>query len=163
MDLVVFDQKIFEVPHGIFLFCLGGQLSLCISLARSVESRIFDRLIRTICEKKWPQDSLTVYKTYPNENVWLETTSQIMHSLHDNSRSRILFSFVMFFTTLLMLVIIVSPITIGMYYIYDWKVQISTGWIDFQYYLVLASTCLSLLWFINYVAVHMTDHDDTVA
>ncbi|WP_168727379.1 hypothetical protein [Sphingomonas sp. CCH10-B3] len=160
MDLVIFDQKVFEVPHGLFFFCLGSQLSLCISFAKNVDARVFDRLMRSICDHQWHHDSLAVYRTIPNEHAWLETSSQIMHALPSNIISRNIFIFVMILTSLLGLIIMFSPVAAGLYIIVDWKLQITNGWIDLQYYLVLTSTCLSLAWFVNYVAVHLTDHDD---
>jgi hypothetical protein len=161
-DLVLFGQKIFEVPYGVFLFCLASQVAMCLSLVRSSDARVFDRYMMAVIEKRWPESASIIYSTYPNEGAWLETTNKAIHSLKESGWSRALYSFSIIPTLILIITMILSPLLSGIYYLIDWEQQIVSGRVDLQYYAVSASTSFASLWLLNYILVHTRDHDDYV-
>lgn len=101
-----------------------------------------------------------LYRTYPNESMWLESTNQAIHALKLHGKTRAFYSVTIIPTLLFGAALLLSPIIAGIYYLFDWKDQIVSGWIDFQYYVVLGSTILTIVWFINYTLMHKIDHDD---
>jgi hypothetical protein len=158
-DLVIFDQKIFEVPYGILIFCMASQLCLCLSTARLADARIYDRYLKAVCQNAWPGQADTMYKLVPDENSWLNATSDSIDALESRPLLSAIYNFAMLPSLLLGLVLFVSPILAGLYYLYDWIEQIKTGNISLQYYSVLASTSVTFLWVVLYLCLYFADSD----
>jgi len=159
-DLVLFDQKIFQVPYGIFLFCVAAQLMSCMSVARSSDARVFDRYLKAVCEHEWPEQATIMYRLIPNESSWTSATSESVHSLEHNHITRLVFTIAMLPSIILAMVILFGPIMAGVYYLVDWKNEIQTGDINIQYYGVLFFTIVAAFWSIMYLFLHFSDTDE---
>lgn len=151
---MLFDQKVFEVPYGLFFFLLAAQLASNLSTIRSADARSFDRLLKAICDQAWPSQSEIAHRTFPNDHQWFEPTGYTLGLIRGAGFWKLLFSLVTLVTMLVGLLIIISPIISGLYYLFDWHDQIVSGDINLQYYVVLASTILTIAWFINYFILH---------
>lgn len=159
-DIVIFDQKIFAVPYGMFLFCILSQLSMTAGNIRLSDARVFDRLMKGICDTAWPDRSQAIFKTYPNQGIWLDAASSTFSSMKDRTLSRIFFTIFQIPLVLVSLGVLTSPILIGCYFLYDWKREIGTGAVNLQFYSVMTSTALALVWFVNYMLIHVADSDE---
>ena len=145
-DLVIFSQKVLEVPYGTFVFCVVAQFSLCAAAVAMADSRVFDRYLRAACALKWPQkNSFFLYKSIPNDSSWLDASLFALSDLKGVKNQTIIVSISLVVFALLLSGVILAPIMGGVFYLYDWKNQIVSGWIDLQYSVVLISTVVTLL------------------
>lgn len=156
-DLTIFGQKVFEVPYGVFVFCVVSQALMCFALARFLDARVLDRLIRGVCDRQWPQQSWLIYQTFPN--AWLDPSVNAINSLKENPRHRALLSLLMVVSSLSASVVIGGAVASGAYFLYDWKAQIQAGWVDLQYYVVVATSILTILWLIGVAVFFFVDDD----
>lgn len=156
-DVTLFDQKIFEVPYGIFIFCILAQLASCMYFLRSLDATVYDRFILAVCEKAWPEKSAAIYRTYPNSHSWLEPSADLMEAFGDVSVRGCLHALTLMPIMLLVLTALASPTAAGVYYLWNWKELITSGWINLQYYSVLISTIAAFLVLINGASLTYAD------
>jgi hypothetical protein len=159
-DIVIMDQKVFEVPYGVFIFCICSLFAFCLSCIRSSDARVYDRYLMGICDKAWPTQAQSMYQTIPNDDIWLAPSSESIHALTENSFSKSLFVCFSIPTYLAGFFILLLPILSGFYFLIKWKELISLGNIHVQYYSVLFFTIISCMWFINGILIHVVDNDD---
>jgi len=159
VDLVLFDQKIFEVPYGICFFCIIAQISFCMNCIRSLDARIYDRYLKRACELKWPVMSDDVYQTFPNQAAWSEGAIGALSRIKNRDVAKGCLSVLMLPSLLLILTMLLAPTAAGLYYLIDWQRQISTGNIAIQYYSVMFSTTITIIWFAQYCAIHGMDQE----
>ncbi|UVO54901.1 hypothetical protein [Sphingomonas sp. SUN039] len=162
IDLVLFDQKVFELPYGLFLFCVASQLSFCIACVRFLDQRVFDRYLRAICDREWGDRSEFMYRTLKGGQEWSTTTQ----SLIDRPSVSIYFRTVYFLSMasmgLIYLAIFLMPIISGGYFIYDYDNQISGRYPELQYWSVIATTILSAIVMVVSLAFYNLDNDEVL-
>jgi hypothetical protein len=160
IDIVLADQKIFELPYGLFIFCIVSQISYSLSLIISFESRVFDRMIRGICDKKWPDTSELVYRTFPNEGLWFDTTSHAVRKLDGAYGTKTLFWLASFIALAIATTIFLMPLILGVYFLCNSTDFIKSGHKEIQYYSVAISTTVCALWTIFGISIFLIDEDD---
>lgn len=158
-DLVLFDQKIFEVPYGIFVFCLGSQLSFCLNCLRSLDARVYDRQIKRICEIAWPSIATDVYSTIPNKAIWAEAGLGVINKMSGREILSGCLSVLMIPSVTLGLIVILLPEITGIYYLINWESIIVSGNIELQYYSVVFSSSITIIWLIQLLIIHLLDDD----
>lgn len=160
IDLVLFDYKIFELPYGLFVFCVASQICFLISISRFMDSRAYDRYLKAICEKKWPENSDYAYISLPNPNAWIEPSARLMTGIEGNSIAKFLASALFVIAGILLTALYCLPIATGIYFLCNFSEQANGKYNDFQYYAVLASTissCLGLLVVLVMVGIDVDD------
>lgn len=160
VDIVFADQKIFSLPYGLFIFCVVSQVLYTLSLIRSYESRVFDRMMRGICDKKWPETSELVYRTFPNEGMWFDMISHTVRKLEGAYGTKTLFWIATFFAAVIGTLIFLIPLILGIYFLWNSTDFIKSGHIEIQYYSVALSTTVCALWTICGISILLIDEDD---
>jgi hypothetical protein len=149
-DFILFEQKVFELPYGLFLFLILAQVAACLSLIKAAEERSYDLEILAICKRIWPTQHELVYESMPDSASLNPGSALIAERAKLGRGSR----FIYFATTLvsgtLAAFVLMGPIFAGIYYLADWRKQIVTGNVDLQYYSVCFSTVLTFAWVFTY-------------
>lgn len=160
IDIVLADQRIFALPYGLFIFCIASQVLFVLSVLRSSESRVLDRMMRGICDKKWPETSELAYRTFPNEGVWFEIISHTVRKVEGVYSTKIFFGLASFIAIAVGLITFVTPLILGIYFLWNWTYFIQSGNIEIQYYSVMLSTIVCALWTISGISIISIDEDD---
>lgn len=158
LDLVIFDQKIFEVPYGIFVFCITSQICFIIAISRLMDARVFDRYILGICEKAWPGHSTAIYKTFHDQSAWIEPTALALH--HKANKDNSLFSKILLYSfSIIGLVVYTFPIGCGFWFVASEHYNLEPEYQTARMIAVIFTTILSLLWTFAYIALLSIDND----
>lgn len=159
-DLVLFGQKIFEVPYGILVFCIAAQGCSCLATVRLSDARVLDRYLKAVCDKQWPAQADTMYRLIPDESSWLDATGDSIDALDEHSVLISFYALSMLPSLLLALLLFMGPVGAGIYYLIDWKAQIQTGNVALQFYTVLVTTIINFLWLLIYTLLYHADKED---
>lgn len=160
VDLVFFGQKIFELPYGIFVFCVSGQICVSISILRWLDARVIDRFMLGVCEQAWPRSSQSIYESYPDVQAWLSSLEDISKALKEWSWHKALHSLAYFFVGTLLLLVFAAPVAAGVWVLSRRNELIVGGDVDAQFCILLGSTVLTALVLINALSVLFADDDD---
>lgn len=158
-DIIIFDQKIFQVPYGIFIFCIVAQLAYMLQMAISADARMYQRYIEIICEKCWPQKNEMVKQSFVGMGLPINAISRFL-THKSNSIAGKICSLLSVPLALFALFVYFSPVACGIWFLIDWNMQIPSGNIDLQYYSVLISTGSSVAISIFGLLLYYIDDDD---
>ena len=53
VSIKVFDQKILEIPHALFTYCLSALFLFIFSSTRNIDSLFYSSYIKEICSRTW--------------------------------------------------------------------------------------------------------------
>ena len=156
LDIVFSGHKIFEVPYGIFFFCLVSQVAYAGSVLLNTEARFYQRYIEIICDKLWPGKSEVIKQGYIGKSSFGHAIFRFFESQKSDNITRILYLITAIPVSLSLAAIILSPIIAGIYFLADWKNQIGDGDLDLQYYSILTSTiCCTLVTILSHRVYYM--------
>jgi hypothetical protein len=158
-DIIIFDQKIFQVPYGIFLFCIVVQLAYMLQMVISTDARMYQRYIEIICEKCWPNKNELVKQSYIGMGLPINAISRFL-SYKSNSISGRICSILSIPVVLFATAIYFSPIICGIWFLVEWEKQITSGDVDLQYYSVMISTVSAVSISILGIFIYYIDDDD---
>ena len=154
LDLALLDTKVMEVPYGLSVFILAGNMSSSLALARFCDARASERTIATLAAAMWPKQKRAAFATMPNEHEWLTPSADALLFVTKRGFSRVVYNTTIYLTAIPLLVMVLLPVACSAWFLIDWKAQISTGSVNLQFWAVAIAFGLNFLWIIAYFALH---------
>lgn len=159
VDIIVFDQKVFELPYGLFVFCVVSQVIFVGSCIRAMDARVIDRAIKDICDKKFNDVSGMIYMSLRGAQEWSGNLNFLMIKLTESLLLRFVYAIISLTTACVVISLILSPLTSGVFFLVNSTTQISGEAPEAQFYIVLSSTILSAIVFWFTATIHFVDRD----
>lgn len=160
IDLVIFDQKVFKLPYGLFIFCIASQLTFAMGCVRFLDQRVFDRYLRAVCDKEWGDQADFIYQTLKGGHDWTTTAQSLIDRPSVSIYFRVVHGLTMASFAMIYLIVFLTPIMSGIYFMYDAKAQISGNYPDLQFWSVFAATFLSGMMIVVSFAFYNLDNDE---
>jgi hypothetical protein len=163
VDLVLLDQKIFEIPYGIFIFSIISQGLFVLSLSRAMDARVFDRNIKAVCNRLWKDSGEFFYSSVPNPYAWMEPTANAIQQMRGRSFLKIFGKVCYSFASIFLILLYSAPIITGIHFLTnfdDLKYDFNQ---DYQYYSVVFLTILSLIWLLATLMIYAANREDVSA
>lgn len=155
VDLTLLETNVAKVPHGLFFFLVASQVSMILSYMRSADSTAINSRLRDAIESYGVQDVEASERTYVNEYEWFAPTEAEFSRQATSQVGKIFFGLTGFVTSITALIFYILPSIAGFYTLYNYQSMIQNGNIDLQYWVLFGTTCLSTLWFFNFIAVYV--------
>lgn len=146
IDIVVFDTKIFELPYGLFVFCVLGAGSFLIAQTRYLDAHALECRMREISREAEPKLAQRYLQTFPSEHSWMDLAREQFESAPGKKAIFLSFSFT--FAGLVVLALYFFPVFASIHYLLNWPEVANGSGEDFQWWAVMVGLVLDLLFFI---------------
>ena len=154
LDLAFFDTKVMEVPYGLSVFILAANVSASLALVRFCDARGTERTIAALATTIWPTQARAAFATMPNEHEWLTPSADALLFVTKRGFSRLIYNLTIFLTAIPLLIMVFLPAGCATWFLLDWQQQITSGDIPLQFWAVVITLILNVLWILAYFALH---------
>ena len=147
------DTNVVKVPYGLFFYLLASQVSMILAYMRSADSSAIDSRLREEISGYGVPDVDAAERTFINEFEWFSPTQSEFERKKGGRIATFVFNLTVVLTSITALVFYVFPSAAGIYTLYNSATMIYVGNVDIQYWVIFGTTSLSILWFLNFIAV----------
>lgn len=146
IDLVVLDTKIFDIPYGLFVFCILGAGSFLIAQSRYIDAHALDRRLSELAKSAYPEKFVDYLCTFPADASWLRPAREQFFRNTKVGEQRP--AWIVNLAGLSLLALYLSPTIACIHFLFNWPSLAGNAMVNFQWWSVLAAASLDLLFLI---------------
>jgi hypothetical protein len=152
VDLVISGNRIFELPYGLFVFCVLGAGSFLIAQTRFMDAHAVDRRMAGIAKTFVPADPDQYLQTFPAQSSWLRLSREQFFVSGAGGKRRGLWLVDVAGIGLLFLYLL--PVFSCVHFLVNWRELADQGMPNLQWWVVVFALSLDVLFFILLVKIH---------
>lgn len=153
IDLTLLETNVAKVPYGLFFYLVASQISMILSFIRSADSTAIDSRLRAAIKSFGVSNVDDSERTFVNEFEWFSVAASEFESKKSGPVAKTFYTVTSLLTALTAISFYVFPSAAGIYTIYNHQSMINLGNVQIQYWILLSTTSLSILWFLNFIAM----------
>lgn len=152
IDLVLFDTKVFELPYGLFVFCVLGAGSFLIAQTRFMDAHAISRRMNVIADA-FARDKAEQYlRSFPAKSSWLSLAQEEFFATTGGTDSR--GAWLVNVAGLGLLAVYLLPVFSCIHFLLNWPDLANGEMPRFQWWVVAGGLGLDGLFLILLIRLH---------